>query len=478
MLVLLALSAGLLFELHLYSERALLARIREYTEELSTAIQIAQQQPGNSVNLQQAVHDYAERLRQLGVKDVSIADATAEVVQASTDPHIVGRKLVRRRGPTEYVVRGVLGDEAGGGHLTTSSLTVPIVVGDRRVGYLVITRILDDFSLLAKSALANRLAAALAVFALGMLASVFLAAAVSRPVQDLTLAARRVAAGDLTARVHAAGSGELDALAQTFNAMVARLGESRVLEERLRVAERSTSMGRLAAALAHEIRNPLNSINLTIDHVRAQLAPAERARRAEFDGLMAMMQAEVARLNRLVGDFLSFGQPARLSPRPCDVAEVLRATAALVEHKARDLGVTLDVQVAAGLPLTLADPELLKTCFVNLVLNAFDAMPQGGTLRLGLELETHSPPPVLVASVGDTGTGMTREALARAFEPYFSTKEAGVGLGLALVQRIVEGHAGSIDLDSSPGGGTRVHVRLPVHAPEAPGTSEATEARA
>ena len=284
MLSLLALSIGSLFVLHLFSERALLARVRDYTEELSTAIEIMQEQPGAGADPQKSVQAYAEKLRELGVRDVSIADASAEVVQASTNPRIVGRKLGRRRGPAEYVIRGVLGEEGPLGRPTTSNLTVPIVVGDRRVGYVVITRILDDFSVLSETALASRVAATLAVFALGMLLSLFLASAVSRPVQALTDAAKRVAAGDLSARVPASGSDELGALARTFNQMVERLGESRALEERLRVAERSTAMGRFASALAHEIRNPLNSISLTIDHVRTRLAPADAERHGGVPG--------------------------------------------------------------------------------------------------------------------------------------------------------------------------------------------------
>jgi len=155
-LSLLALSIGSLFVLHLFSERALLARIRDYTEELSTAIEIAQEQPAGGADLKRAVQAYAEKLRKLGVRDVSIADASAEVVQASTNPRIVGKKLARRRGPAEYVIRGVLGEEGPLGRPpTTSNLTVPIVVGDRRVGYVVITRILDDFSELSQTALAT-----------------------------------------------------------------------------------------------------------------------------------------------------------------------------------------------------------------------------------------------------------------------------------------------------------------------------------
>ena len=462
MLSLLALSIGSLFVLHLFSERALLARIRDYTEELSTAIEVTQEQPGGGADLQKAVQAYAEKLRKLGVRDVSIADASAEVVQASTDPRNVGKKLARRRGPSEYVIRGVLGDETPIGHPTTSNLTVPIVVGDRRVGYVVITRILDDFSELSQTALASRVAATLAVFALGMLLSIVLASAVSRPVQALTDAARRVASGDLSARVPAAGSDELGALARTFNQMVERLGESRVLEERLRVAERSTAMGRFASALAHEIRNPLNSISLTIDHVRTRLGPGDEARRDEFQSLMATLKSEVARLNRLVGDFLSSGQPARLDPRPCDVGAVVRETAALVQHKARDQAIEVEVDAPPGLPTTLADPELLKTCFLNLVLNAFEAMPGGGRLSLAVRLEGPPDAPAIAVLVSDTGMGMSPEAAAIAFEPYFSTKETGVGLGLALVSRIVEGHGGRVALDSTAGHGTRVRVLLPV----------------
>ena len=468
MLSLLALSIGSLFVLHLFSERALLARVRDYTEELSTAIEIAQEQPVGGANLQEAVQLYAEQLRKLGVRDVSIADASEEVVKASTDPRNVGKKMVRRKGPAEFVVRGVLGDDSLLGHPITSDLRVPIVVGDRRVGYVVITRILDDFATLSKTALVTRIAATMAVFALGMLLSLYLSSAVSRPVQALTEAAERVAKGDLSSHVPATGSDELGAMARTFNQMVERLAEGRALEERLRVAERSTAMGRFATALAHEIRNPLNSISLTIDHVRTHLAPEDAVRQAEFQSLMATLKSEVARLNRLLGDFLSSGQAARIDPRPCDVGAVVRETAALVEHKARDQGIDVVVEVADGLPGAVADAELLKTCLLNLVLNAFEAMPGGGRLTLSARFEGPRDGESIVLLVVDSGHGMSPRAAASAFEPFFSTKETGVGLGLALVRRIVEGHGGHVSLDSSPGRGTTVRLVLPRRATVAP----------
>ncbi len=350
MLSLLVLSIGSLFVLHLFSERALLARVRDYTEELSTAIEITQEQPGGGTDLQKAVTAYAEKLREargegrldrrrLRGGGPGLDRSPHRRPEADEAPRAVGVRHPRR-------ARGRLRP----GPPVTSNLTIPIVVGDRRVGYVVITRILDDFSVLSETALASRVAATLAVFALGMLLSLFLASAVSRPVQALTDAARRVAAGDLSARVRASGSDEVGALARTFNQMVERLAESRVLEERLRVAERSTAMGRFASALAHEIRNPLNSISLTIDHVRTRLGPEDEARPPEFQSLMTTLKSELARLNRLVGDFLSSGQPARLDPRPCDVGAVVRETAALVQHKAREQAIEVEVDAAAGLP--------------------------------------------------------------------------------------------------------------------------------
>jgi signal transduction histidine kinase len=153
---------------------------------------------------------------------------------------------------------------------------------------------------------------------------------------------------------------------------------------------------------------------------------------------------------------------------------VLRETATLVEHKAREQGIHVAVDVADGLPSTAADPELLKTCLLNLVLNAFDAMPGGGSVSLSAHLEGPSEARTIALQVSDTGAGMTPDAAASAFEPYFSTKEAGVGLGLALVRRIVEGHGGRVALDSAPGEGTSVRILLPVRVVE---TVEAAAAR-
>ncbi len=475
---LLLLSVSSLFLLHLYSERRLISQLRDYTEDLSTAIEVFQEQPGaveGGVDPPVALKQYAAKLRQLGVKDVSITD-TSDEVQASTDPQNVGKRVLRtnkKKGPKEYVISGVLGEENRGVGAKTSTLTIPIVAGDRRIGTLLITRTLEDFSLLSQEAFLSRVLATLVVFALGILASLYLSWSLIQPLQGLTEAAQKVAAGDLGVQVSPAGGGEIGTLAQSFNEMVERLREHRALEERLHFAERTTALGRLASAVAHEIRNPLNFINLSIDHVRERLAPEEARKREDFDRILSNMKAEISRLNRLVGDFLSFGKPMRLHPRLVSIEEVLREVAALVEHKAKDQGIALEVAADEGLPRIVADPELLKTCFLNLMINAVDAMPEGGVVGLSVRRATADQSDTLVVAVRDSGHGMSAEDIASAFEPYFSTKDTGFGLGLALTKKIVSDHGGTIVLESAPGQGTTARISLPLVADRRAASREA-----
>ncbi len=468
MMSLLVLSGTSLFFLHLWSESKLLSQVADYTEELSTAIEIAQEQPATEGNPTVVLAAYAEKLRKLGVKDVTLTDAE-DKVQASTNPSIVGKKLVQKgKGGKAFVIKGVLGDPMSG-RQGTSTLTIPILVGDQRVGTLLVTRYLDPFSQLSHEAFVSRLIATLAVFAVGVLFSLYLAWTFSRPLGELTEAARRVAAGDLSVQVHPTGGDEIASLSRTFNEMVAQLRENRLLEERLHFAERSTALGRLAAGVAHEIRNPLNFINLSIDHMRQRLGPAEPERRADFERILDNMKSEISRLNRLVGDFLSFGKPMRLDPRPCALDGVLREVATLVEHKARDQAIAIALDAEPGLPRIVADPELLKTCFLNLMINAMDAMPDGGVLDLSVRRRDGDGQEEIEVGVRDSGKGMTGEEIRAAFEPYFSTKDTGLGLGLALTHKIVTDHGGSVVIESEPGKGTTVRLRLPLRtAVEAP----------
>ncbi|MEP7342522.1 MAG: HAMP domain-containing protein, partial [Acidobacteriota bacterium] len=187
----------------------------------------------------------------------------------------------------------------------------------------------------------------------------------TQPITDLGQAARRVTAGNLDFEVPVTGPEEVSALSKTFNEMLAVLRRSRELEEALQRAERSAVVGRLASGIAHEIRNPLNFINLSIDHLQSAFAPANDAQRAQYKHILTTIKDELARLNRLVSEFLSYGRPTKLKLREVDAQGLIEEVRDLVSTKADELGVKIEIESNGEDTRLNADPELLKTCFSN-----------------------------------------------------------------------------------------------------------------
>jgi signal transduction histidine kinase len=239
--------------------------------------------------------------------------------------------------------------------------------------------------------------------------------------------------------------------------MLAGLRGKRDLEEQLQRAERSAVVGRLASGIAHEIRNPLNFINLSIDHLRAAFAPKDEPSRAQFTHILTTIKDELARLNRLVTDFLSYGRPAKLKIREIDARTLIEEVRDLVNTQAEQQGVHISIVQNGDRETKLyGDTEQIKTCFSNLMINAIQAMPNGGSLDVSLRPENSH----LEIKFADTGSGIAPEAMEQIFEPYYSTKETGIGLGLPLTKKIIEEHGGQIDVVSEPERGTTFTVTL------------------
>ena len=295
----------------------------------------------------------------------------------------------------------------------------------------------------------------LLVLTLAMVA--ILAGRFTRPVKELAGAARRVAAGDLDFQVDIKRSDELGELASTFNEMIVDLKSKQELEEKLNQAERSAVVGRLTQGVAHEIRNPLNVLNLSIDHVSTKFAPEDPARRKQFTGILSSIKDEIARLNRMVTDLLNYGRPAKLTLSPIDMAELVNETMALVKPQAHEQGVDLLVDGDLHNARINGDAERLKSCLSNIAINALQAMPAGGRLTASV----HKKNGIVEVSISDTGVGIKEDSLPKIFEPYFSTKQAGFGLGLAVTKKIVEEHKGSIEVHSHVDQGTTFTLKLP-----------------
>ena len=284
----------------------------------------------------------------------------------------------------------------------------------------------------------------------------------TRPIQELSDAARRVAAGDFNFRVPSATRrDEMGALAAVFNEMIGRLGGMRDLENRFNLAERSAVVGRLASAIAHEIRNPLNYINLTLDHLRTSLAPSDPQKRAMVERLTTQLKAEVARINARVSEFLSYSRPAQLEMRPIDLRAAVEDALRMVEAQAAESNIETHIEQAGELPYVRGDAESLRSLFTNLIINAVQAMEgdgEGGRLTLTLSVNETGRARI---DVTDTGRGIAAENVSQVFEPYFSTKETGTGLGLAIVKKAVDDHDGTITVTSKQGEGTTFTVTLP-----------------
>jgi signal transduction histidine kinase len=285
--------------------------------------------------------------------------------------------------------------------------------------------------------------------------SLWIAARVSRPIEQLAHAAEEVAGGNWDVRVTPRGRDEVSVLARSFNHMTEQLQSQR---DRLVQSERVAAWRELARRLAHELKNPLFPLQLTVENlVRArELTPAE------FDEVFhestATLATEIANLKTIIGRFSDFSKMPKPELEWIDAKDIVERVRALYEtFSSRDAKIKIAVDVAdAPMPL-LADPELLHRALSNLVLNAMDAMPDGGVLTIS----AHPKGEMIELRVADTGQGMTPEECERLFTPYYTTKQHGTGLGLAIVQSVVADHAGTVAVESPADGGATFIITLP-----------------
>src|SRR5215203_2794436 len=226
----------------------------------------------------------------------------------------------------------------------------------------------------------------------------------TRPIKELSIAARKVAGGNFDVQVPADRLDEMGTLAGAFNEMTAKLGRARELEMQLHQAEKGAVVGRLAAAIAHEIRNPLNYINLTLDHLRSSFAPADPAKGATFAKLTAQLKTEVARINRHITDFLKYSRPSKLDLQKVDLRVEAEDALRLVEGRAEECGIKTNITQDGTLPPVIADRESLRSVFTNLVINAVEAIDgEGGSISIKLSnTDTNS----VKVEIIDTGQGI------------------------------------------------------------------------
>jgi two-component system nitrogen regulation sensor histidine kinase NtrY len=292
---------------------------------------------------------------------------------------------------------------------------------------------------------------------LAILLSGWAAARVTRPVEQLASAAREVAAGNWNTQVEVTSSDELGELAESFNRMTRELLDQK---ERLVQTERVAAWRELARRLAHELKNPLFPLQLTVENlIRAREQTPEQFEEVLRESSSTLL-AEISNLKAIISRFSEFSKMPQPQFQPVQLNEVVANVARLFQAQLRvpdRAAIDCQLQLAEPMEPIAADPELLHRAISNLVLNAMDAMPQGGTLKL----RTRQQDDRAYVEISDTGTGLTSEECERLFTPYYTSKEHGTGLGLAIVQSVVSDHGGRISVQSQAGRGTTFVIELP-----------------
>lgn len=458
-MIMLGLSCALiliLFFFYTQFEKKLYRELEAQARELTKAIQIGVEEvTGRGETDEARLEKYLKGLDAKGVKEISIISNADEII-ASSDRAKIGPITHRRK---ELIIKAELGEpvvEEGKAY----NVIIPVVAGETQYGYIHLKINRDDFSELIRITAIQRILATLIVFCFGIVAIFFLARRYTRPINTVVDAAIRVAAGDLNQHIPITTRDEIGKLSESFNYMVDKLRESRTLEEKLRAAEHLAGLGELSRSIAHEIRNPLNFINLSIDHLGGKYRPADAEQQKAYENILSGIKQEVHRLNKLVNDFLMYSRPMKLSRRQLSATALLEDVMALIWAKAEADGITIIKEYATDREIS-ADPDLFKSCLMNVISNAFHAMSgrSGGGL---LKVRTEFHDDIFSVTVTDNGEGVADDQLEKIFEPFFSSKQYGLGLGLPMTRKVMEEHGGGVDFRSVQGEGSEVRLYMPV----------------
>lgn len=461
MMSLLVLTMLTLFILNQFAQNDLVNEIQESSQEISKAVQMSIADLTSEAETSRLT-EYLHLAREKGINEINIINSEGEIIDSS-DPEKIGKTRELKK-----LEKGVhAAPRTNGGSILSQrryEVVVPVIVGDEHLGYVQINMLLDNIRDIQHANFIRRLFATCMVFTVGIALIVFLARRYTEPIHNLVEDFKRVSAGDLSVTIPVTSEDELGELADGFNNMVEKLREREVLEKRLYEAEHLSRVGQLASGIAHEIRNPLNYISLAIDHIRAEMLPCCGDKVGELTELTDKIKEEVRRANYMVLNFMNYGRPLKLRRTLTPYNDILDKVLPLLNERLAEQRISIVIELEPDLPFLWVDQELLRNCILNFINNAAQAMPGGGQITLGAVMGAENKSVLL--TFRDQGCGIGEEDLGKIFQPYFTTKDVGIGLGLAITERVIREHGGTINVESSMGQGTTFIVQLPMKPEE------------
>ncbi|MCD6138825.1 MAG: ATP-binding protein [Deltaproteobacteria bacterium] len=244
-------------------------------------------------------------------------------------------------------------------------------------------------------------------------------------------------------------------LYQNQNKHLARMEDA---ARRLRQAERLSALGQLGAGVAHEIRNPLNAIGMASQRLQAEYLPADTKEREEFSRLTGIVRDEVRRLNGIIEEFLTFSRSRRLKLRRSSVTELLQKVVDVIKEEAESRQITINTRWGKSPAMVRMDADKLQQALLNIIKNAMESTSCAGKITVSVESREKDQ---IIVNITDTGSGIAPEEIDRIFDPGYTTKEKGLGLGLPLAYEIIRAHGGEVRLQSNKGSGTTFEIILP-----------------
>jgi len=457
LLFLLLISVSSLTIIYSRSEEMLVDKISDNIDDITKAIQISVEELTLRGDSGERLKGYVDMLNKKGIKEISIMSDSAEII-ASSDPKKIGtteklgEKRVRKK---DLVITARLGEENKGEDQRLYNIVMPVSIKGQKVGYILISMVLDDYKLLQRRNHIKRILSTLFVFSIGIIFSLLVAEKYTEPIKKIADASKKIAEGELVKIKGSRRKDEIGVLIRSYNDMVEKLAERMELEEKLKKTEQLSIIGQLSSGIAHEIRNPLNFLSLSIGHIKERILEEKAHGKDDLIKLLDDLIKEIHKINELIHNFLFLGKPITLRKEWIMPETMINEVLYIVKDKIRD-GIEVRMTCKDGQPM-YCDSEYIRLCIMNLLMNAIQAIEEKGEVTIVCGRDNGFS----YISVSDNGSGISDEELSKVFEPYYSTKKFGIGLGLAISKRFIEEHGGSIIVESEVGKGTTMKLRIP-----------------